>query len=32
MVHLSLRGTPLPCGDRPLEAVLFYKDGTMSHS
>ncbi|MEA5392804.1 HAD family hydrolase [Cyanobium gracile UHCC 0139] len=32
MVHLSLRGTPLPCGDRPLEAVLFDKDGTMSHS
>ncbi|WP_254946222.1 HAD family hydrolase [Cyanobium sp. AMD-g] len=32
MVHLSLRGTPLPCGDRPLEAVLFDKDGTMSQS
>ncbi len=32
MVHLSLRGTPLPCGDRPLEAVLFDKDGTISHS
>ena len=32
MAHLSLRGTPLPCGDRPLEAVLFDKDGTMSHS
>ena len=32
MVLLSLRGTPLPCGDRSLEAVLFDKDGTMSHS
>ena len=32
MVLLSLRGNPLPCGDRPLEAVLFDKDGTMSHS
>jgi phosphoglycolate phosphatase len=32
MVLLSLRGNPLPCGNRPLEAVLFDKDGTMSHS
>ncbi|MCT0206705.1 HAD family hydrolase [Synechococcus sp. CS-1332] len=32
MVLLCLRGTPLPCGDRPLEAVLFDKDGTLSHS
>ncbi len=32
MVHLSLRGLPLPCGDRQLEAVLFDKDGTISHS
>jgi phosphoglycolate phosphatase len=32
MVFLSLRGTPLPCGDRQLEAVLFDKDGTMSLS
>jgi phosphoglycolate phosphatase len=32
MVLLSLRGTPLPCGDRQLEAVLFDKDGTISHS
>ena len=30
MVLLSLRGNP--CGNRPLEAVLFDKDGTMSHS
>ena len=32
MVLLSLRGLPLPCGDRQLEAVLFDKDGTISHS
>ncbi len=32
MVFLSLRGTPLPCGDRRLEAVLLDKDGTMSLS
>jgi len=32
MVFLSLRGMPLPCGDRPLEAVLFDKDGTLSLS
>lgn len=32
MVLLSLRGIPLACGDRQLEAVLFDKDGTISHS
>lgn len=32
MALLSLRGTPLACGDRQLEAVLFDKDGTISHS
>ncbi len=32
MVLLSLRGTPLPCGKHGLEAVLFDKDGTLSHS
>lgn len=32
MVHLSLRGTPLPCRNGPLAAVLFDKDGTISHS
>jgi phosphoglycolate phosphatase len=32
MVLLSLRGTPLPCGDEGLAAVLFDKDGTLSHS
>lgn len=32
MVHLSLRGTPLPCGEHSLEAVLFDKDGTISNS
>ncbi|KEF40962.1 MAG: haloacid dehalogenase [Cyanobium sp. CACIAM 14] len=32
MVHLSLRGTPLPCGSGSLGAVLFDKDGTMCHS
>ncbi len=32
MVHLSLRGTPLPCPNDPLAAVLFDKDGTISQS
>lgn len=32
MVLLSLRGTPLPCRNGSLAAVLFDKDGTMSHS
>jgi phosphoglycolate phosphatase len=32
MVLLSLRGAPLPCSEGGLEAVLFDKDGTMSHS
>jgi phosphoglycolate phosphatase len=32
MVLLSLRGTVLPCGNGTLEAVLFDKDGTISHS
>jgi phosphoglycolate phosphatase len=32
MVSLSLRGTMLAPGGRPLEAVLFDKDGTISHS
>ena len=32
MVLLSLRGTVLPCREAGLAAVLFDKDGTISHS